>query len=342
MLCQCHNFKDPSVQLYGGSMFRASRCITLRLLLLGPLTRRPGHRRRRRRSILHSSCPRPQIHCHYYCCSGNSLWTRRHVHVLSLSYHHQPVASCASRYMDRRGGCFAPQSPVKLFDGTSCDIQFLRRGMRVWGGACVQYVLRMNYNAVVPMVSLQAASGTGACILAPIPTPSHLLSGSAPAVVTPWHPVLFAGEWSFPCSIRSPSPFYMDCVYNVVLSAGHVIVINGLQFITLGHGNDSHPVLAHAFFGTQVSSCLSGFVYQARDARARRLCARCFRETEAKAWLRSAASSGMQSSGKHTQYPQHHSRRDRNGLVCGFRDDEEPTHAQFTHNCSPLLQVSCQ
>jgi hypothetical protein len=47
----------------------------------------------------------------------------------------------------------------------------------------------------------------------------------------------------------------MDCVYNVVLSSGHVIVINGLQFITLGHGNDSHPVLAHAFFGTQVSSC---------------------------------------------------------------------------------------
>ena len=119
----------------------------------------------------------------------------------------------------------------------------------------MQYVLRMNYNAVVPMVSLQAAAGKGACILASIPTLSYLLSGSVPAVVTPWHPVLFAGEWSFPCSIRSPSPLYMDCVYNVVLSAGHVIVINGLQFITLGHGNDSHPVLAHAFFGTQVSSC---------------------------------------------------------------------------------------
>jgi hypothetical protein len=60
--------------------------------------------------------------------------------------------------MDRYGGCFSPESPVKMFDGSSCEIQFLRRGMRVWGGACVQYILRMNYNAVVPMVFLEAAA----------------------------------------------------------------------------------------------------------------------------------------------------------------------------------------
>ena len=159
--------------------------------------------------------------------------------------------------MDRYGGCFAPQSPVKMFDGSSCEIQFLRRGMRVWGGACVQHVLRMNYNAVVPMVSLEAAAGTKPRFLAPKQALSHVSSGSAPTVVTPWHPVLFAGEWRFPCSIRSPSPSHMDCVYNVVLSTGHVIVINGLQFITLGHGVDDHPVLAHAFFGTQVSACVT-------------------------------------------------------------------------------------
>ena len=87
----------------------------------------------------------------------------------------------------------------------------------------------------------------------PKPTHPHVLSGSGTTLVTPWHPIHFEGEWSFPCRIRSPSPYHMDCVYNVVLSAGHVIFINGYQFITLGHGNVSHPVLAHAFFGTQVS-----------------------------------------------------------------------------------------
>ena len=48
----------------------------------------------------------------------------------------------------------------------------------------------------------------------------------------------------------------MDCVYNLVLSSGHVLSINGLKFITLGHGNDTHPVLAHPFFGTQVCARL--------------------------------------------------------------------------------------
>jgi hypothetical protein len=46
----------------------------------------------------------------------------------------------------------------------------------------------------------------------------------------------------------------MRCVYNVVLSSGHVVCINGLPFITLGHGS-TDPVLAHAFFGTQVLLC---------------------------------------------------------------------------------------
>ncbi len=174
--------------------------------------------------------------------------------ALLPQYFHPHLASCARRYMDRYGGCFAPQSLVKLFDGTSCEIQFLRRGMRVWGGACVQYVLRMNRNAVVPMVALEAADGADARNSAPMPTPHHDSSGSASALVTPWHPVFFAGDWKFPCSIHSPTLIYMDCVYNVVLSAGHVIIVNGLPFITLGHGNDTHPVLAHAFFGTQVGA----------------------------------------------------------------------------------------
>ena len=86
--------------------------------------------------------------------------------------------------------------------------------------------------------------------------PLNIHTESEPTLVTPWHPVFVAGNWTFPCRIANPCPLYMDCVYNLVLSSGHVITINGLQFITLGHGNDTHPVLAHAFFGTRVCARL--------------------------------------------------------------------------------------
>ena len=158
--------------------------------------------------------------------------------------------------MNRYGGCFAQHSLVKLADGTHSEIQFLRPGARVWGGASVVHVVRINYDAVVPMVAMQGDVGEGVLRQ----RFSHLnvtnnrvcdSAETAPVLVTPWHPVCIDGTWTFPCRVATPSPLYMRCVYNVVLSSGHVVCINGLPFITLGHGS-TDPVLAHAFFGTQV------------------------------------------------------------------------------------------
>jgi hypothetical protein len=104
-----------------------------------------------------------------------------------------PPAVDMSLFMDRYGGCFAPQvrlnacalwwwrqwlkhgvgicnfgcgnafivlqSPVKLADGTSTPIEKLRPGVLTWGGACVRHVLRITYDAVVPMVALPGAAG---------------------------------------------------------------------------------------------------------------------------------------------------------------------------------------
>ena len=81
---------------------------------------------------------------------------------------------------------------------------------------------------------------------------SQTITASAAVLVSPWHPVFIGGHWTFPCSVRMPSLVYMDCVYNVVLSTRHIVVINDVEFITLGHGMVGNPVLEHALFGTQV------------------------------------------------------------------------------------------
>jgi hypothetical protein len=116
-----------------------------------------------------------------------------------------PPAVDMSAFMDRYGGCFAPQvtvtvrrvkddlsssgsgvvahlstgrdkseqlitsflqSPVKLADGSTIAIENLRPGMLTWGGARVKHVVRLLYGAVVPMVNLPGSEGNFTCAAA--------------------------------------------------------------------------------------------------------------------------------------------------------------------------------
>jgi hypothetical protein len=42
----------------------------------------------------------------------------------------------------------------------------------------------------------------------------------------------------------------MPTVYNLVLDSGHIVLADGWQALTLGHGF-GEPVASHAYFGTQ-------------------------------------------------------------------------------------------
>ena len=85
-------------------------------------------------------------------------------------------------------------------------------------------------------------------------------------VITPWHPVQMKDDdkWQFPAdivadhmienglSLSDASSFFasMDsCVYNLVLEAGHVVTVDGVRAVTLGHGMEGQ-VVAHPYWGT--------------------------------------------------------------------------------------------
>merc|ERR1712216_1100135 len=78
------------------------------------------------------------------------------------------------------------------------------------------------------------------------------------AVVTPWHPVLIKGEWAFPAEVGVSTMHRCHAVYNLLLSRGHVVELNGVQAVTLGHGLQG-PVVGHSFLGDyqQVQQSLS-------------------------------------------------------------------------------------
>lgn len=68
--------------------------------------------------------------------------------------------------------------------------------------------------------------------------------------ITPWHPINLGGFWMFPADVGNVMTMKCDYVYNFVLDKHHIMTVNGVDVITLGHGFDFDPVLIHPFFGT--------------------------------------------------------------------------------------------
>ena len=68
-------------------------------------------------------------------------------------------------------------------------------------------------------------------------------------LVTPKHPVKINGSWIKPMEIAAQRIRTCSAVYNFVLDDGHIMEINGIECVTLGHGFVSEKV-KHSYFGT--------------------------------------------------------------------------------------------
>ena len=132
-------------------------------------------------------------------------------------------------YMDRYGGCFDGAQFVAMSPTTAPRrVRELQRGDTLASGA-----------VVLAVVVIHMPAKSRLCVINGVR-------------LSPWHPVATRhSDWHFPASVTPIVTQPIDFLYNVVLSHHHVITINGLDCITLGHGITHHPVLTHAFFGTQ-------------------------------------------------------------------------------------------
>ncbi|KAL0486297.1 developmentally-regulated vWFA domain protein [Acrasis kona] len=68
--------------------------------------------------------------------------------------------------------------------------------------------------------------------------------------ITPWHPIMYDGKWCFPNEVSSAVNVKCDAVFTFVLEKDHVVLVNGVPCVTLGHGFKD-DVREHDFFGTQ-------------------------------------------------------------------------------------------
>jgi hypothetical protein len=74
-------------------------------------------------------------------------------------------------------------------------------------------------------------------------------------LITPWHPIKYGlygkkEDWIFPGEYFSTYSLPSTSMITLVLENHHIMFINGLKCITLGHNFTHHPKLSHPYYGT--------------------------------------------------------------------------------------------
>jgi len=134
-------------------------------------------------------------------------------------------------YNNSAGPCFAGSSHVKLSDGPSIQLEFLEKGDRV--------ATPEGDAEVVCVVETFSAHGSSFLLCE---LPGGLL-------ITPWHPIRHEGAWAFPVSLAKPSMRRCKSIFSVLLDRHHVLEIDGVQCVALGHGFQD-KIVAHPYFGS--------------------------------------------------------------------------------------------
>jgi len=128
--------------------------------------------------------------------------------------------------------CFAGHCQALMADGSQRPVAAIHRGdsVRTADGGVAQV-----------LCVLETLCRDGKAFL--VELPGNLL-------ITPYHPVRVNGHWHFPCDLAPVFELPCDAVYSFVLSRGHVMLVQGVECVGLGH-NFSEPVVAHPFFGSR-------------------------------------------------------------------------------------------
>jgi len=207
---QCNNFKDPGVQDYGGKLFTTIRDKADDI-------------------FCNMEPPKPSVSSY-----GNHYRGYRGGAGASSP----PTPQTMAVFSQSSGPCFTGDSEVVLANDNIKPVSEINKG---------DYVKTPNGFACVACVTKTYCQNNQTILV-------NMKNGLR---VTPYHPVRYNNEWQFPAKLIEDgnssvemSNQQCDIVYNFVLNKDHVMIINGYECCTLGHGFRDNSVIQHDYYGT--------------------------------------------------------------------------------------------
>lgn len=153
----------------------------------------------------------------------------------------QPQAPITmSMYNDPGGGCIDSKCMIEMFDGTIKPLNEVKKfdiiksidSNNNFVGACVKCV----FETIITSGKREYVNFNGLSI-------------------TPWHPIKIGlygqdEDWFFPADIFGTYILNSESMITLILEDYHIMFVNNMKCITLGHNFEHHSKLKHAFYGT--------------------------------------------------------------------------------------------
>jgi len=149
---------------------------------------------------------------------------------------HRVLLDNMVKFYNAQGGCIAGDCIVLMADGGVKFIKDLRKGDEIMGS----HDQAVKVTSVVKTVCQN--------------NQAQLVKFDNGLKITAWHPIRLNGKFFFPCTAEEEMPFeykFFECeaVYNFVLESDHLMTVNGVECVTLGHGF-REDVVRHEYYGT--------------------------------------------------------------------------------------------
>jgi len=154
------------------------------------------------------------------------------------NYNYRSLATRApvdmSAFNDPGGGCFDINSRINMADGSTKLLKDIQKN---------DLVMTLTYDGETSMSKVICLVETN------ITNRMQEMCNIDDLYITPWHPILYNGVWTFPQNLTPCQKISCNSMATLVLEKDHIVVVNNIPCITLGH-NYTYDILNHSFYGT--------------------------------------------------------------------------------------------
>lgn len=133
-------------------------------------------------------------------------------------------------YYNQSGGCFSGNGNVLMADSTTKLVKEIKKGDKIktlYGDSIIKCVIKLTYNKIIPISKINNLE------------------------ITPFHPIYYENEWKFPQEIVDSSNSFVTELYDFVLDSHHIVNINNVNVVCLGH-NIKEQCVEHEYFGNHI------------------------------------------------------------------------------------------